>query len=251
MRYEAVLFDVGDTLISPRGSFGTTYARVLARHGLRRPPGDFEAALRAAWDELGRTLRPGTDRYTAFPGGERGYWLRLLQLALKRLAPELDEELADRALDPLRDAFREPEAWVVYDDVVPSLTSLIRRGVRLGVVSNWDSRLPALLDRLGLESLFEEITVSAVEGFEKPDPRIFAGALRRLGVPASRTLHVGDRPDLDRAGAESAGIDCRLIDRHGRLDLAHEALRDLYPLPEQLSDAARRSPRRRRPPTPR
>src|SRR5262245_9142061 len=47
VRYPFVLFDVGETLLAPRDSFATVYARVLAELGLVRSPDVFEMALRA------------------------------------------------------------------------------------------------------------------------------------------------------------------------------------------------------------
>ena len=88
-------------------------------------------------------------------------------------------------------------------------------GVRMGVVSNWDSRLPKLLDQLGLAPYFGTVVVSHLEGIEKPSPEIFLRAVARLhGVPET-TLHIGDVPELDEAGARAARIASVLIDRKG------------------------------------
>jgi FMN phosphatase YigB (HAD superfamily) len=50
---------------------------------------------------------------------------------------------------------------------------------------------------------------------EKPSAAIFERTLERLGVPASRTVHVGDSPREDYHGAASAGLTPLLIDRRG------------------------------------
>jgi len=193
-----------------------------------------ERGLRRCWQEVNRALEPGVDRYRAYPGGESEYWLRFVEGALRYTpgAPS-DPKLAARALGPLREAFMSPASWTVFDDVVPALAALREAGVRLGVVSNWDSRLPALLDALGLARWFETVVVSHLEGVEKPRPEIFRRALARLGARAEETLHVGDVPELDAAGAEAAGIACVLVDRRGRLE---GALPDLGALPALARD---------------
>jgi putative hydrolase of the HAD superfamily len=56
---------------------------------------------------------------------------------------------------------------------------------------------------------------SAVAGFEKPDPRIFALALESLGVPAARAVHVGDTIFADVEGARAAGVRPLHLDPHG------------------------------------
>lgn len=233
MRYPFVLFDVGETLVGPRESFGATYARVLAPLGIDRPAAAFETALRDTWKELDRTIPKGTDRYRFFDDGEEGYWRRFAHATLARVADEaLADALAGEAVARLRAAFLTASAWEVFPDVVPALSALRRDGARLAVVSNWDSRLPAILDLLGLSSFFEVITVSHLEGVEKPDAELFRRALTRLGAMPNQALHVGDMPDLDLAGASAAGIDALLVDRKGRLGQACTALPDLSSLPK-------------------
>ena len=233
LRFPIVLLDAGDTLIGPRESFGAGYRRVLLDLGVEAAAADLESGLRATWAGFNRTHTPGVDRYGAHPGGEEAYWLRFVEGTLAR-TPGLtaDPDLASRALVPLRDAFLDTQTWKVFDDVVPALAALRALGVRLAVVSNWDSRLPALLDALDLSPWFETLAVSHVEGVEKPSPELFLRALGRLGGRPEDALHVGDVPELDEVGARAAGVESVIVDRHRRLPEAHGALRDLSTIPE-------------------
>lgn len=232
MRYPFLLFDAGETLFAPREPFGATYARVLARLGLDLPTARLEEGIRASWRELDRQVPRGQDRYGWFPEGERGYWLEFARGAIERAAGRpISVELAGEVLEPLREAFRAPEAWRVFPDVVPALDALRSDGVRLGIVSNWDSRLPALLSRLGLAPRFDAVIVSRIVGVEKPSPRIFEIALREMGAPADSTLHVGDVPELDADGARAAGIDALLVDRQTRLGFRTDTIPDFSVLP--------------------
>jgi putative hydrolase of the HAD superfamily len=237
LRYPIVLFDAGDTLVTPRESFGAVYARVLGRLGVKLGASDLERALRACWADTNGALDPGTDRYASDRGGEAGYWLRFVEGTLARTpgAPS-DRAFAERALTPLREAFRDPGSWMVFPDVVPVLTELRDAGARLAVVSNWDSSLPALLDRLGLASWFDAIVVSHLEGVEKPRPALFLRAVERLDGTPGDALHVGDMPELDGAGATAAGIASVIVDRRSRLAEAHAALRDLSTVPGIVRD---------------
>ena len=233
LRHPIVLLDVGDTLIGPRESFGATYERVLADLGARAPAAALQRGLRACWADVNRNHEPGVDRYGMYAGGEDEYWLRFVEKTLA-LTPGLssDAGFAARALTPLRDAFRDPSAWRVFDDVVPALDALRGMGARLGVVSNWDSRLPELLGALGLSSRFDTVVVSHLEGVEKPSPELFLRAVGRLGGSPGQALHVGDAPELDDAGARAAGIASLIVDRRGRLSGEHGALTGLAMLPE-------------------
>jgi putative hydrolase of the HAD superfamily len=116
------------------------------------------------------------------------------------------------------------------------LAALRRAGARLAVVSNWDSSLPALLDRLHLTSWFDAIVVSHLEGMEKPRPELFLRAVARLNGTPGEALHVGDVPELDEAGARAAGIASVIVDRRARLGAERTALPDLSSLPAIARD---------------
>jgi putative hydrolase of the HAD superfamily len=232
VRYPVVLLDVGETLIAPRGSFGAVYAKVLDVLGVRIPDGALESALRETWAELDRLIPRGEDRYAWFPGGEREYWTRFTRNTLEKASgEEVEEPFVATVLAKLAEAFRAREVWRVYPDVRPALEALLDAGVRIGVVSNWDSNLPRLLDRLGLARYFEVVGVSHLEGVEKPAPELFRRVLDRMGAAAGEALHVGDVPELDIAGANAAGVDGLLVDRKGKLDPPHAAVADLGSLP--------------------
>ncbi len=237
LRYPLVLFDVGETLVSPRESFGAVYARVLATLGVRLQATDLESGLRRFWAEANRTIQPGVDRYGMYPGGESEYWLRFVKGTLARTprAPR-DPAFAARAIEPLRDAFRDPSSWLVFDDVVPALSALREAGAKLAIVSNWDSGLPLLLERLDLAAWFDAIVVSHLEGIEKPRPELFLRAVERLHGAPGDALHVGDVPELDGIGAEAAGIAYLIVDRRSRLTAARHTQRDLSAVPAIARD---------------
>ena len=100
------------------------------------------------------------------------------------------------------------------------LRRLRARGCRLGVISNWSADLPELLGTLGMGDAFDAVIASESVGVEKPDDRIFIEALARLGVGASRCVHVGDDPGCDVAPARRVGMIPVLVDpddRHPRV----------------------------------
>jgi putative hydrolase of the HAD superfamily len=103
----------------------------------------------------------------------------------------------------------------VYPEVVEVLRSLKENGFRLGVVSNWDYRLPVVLDDLGIGHFFDFVLTSAACGCEKPDTRIFQEALRRAQVAPEEAMHVGDSYERDVQGAQRAGIYAVLLRREG------------------------------------
>lgn len=65
-------------------------------------------------------------------------------------------------------------------------------GIKLAVVSNFDTRLRSILEELGLVDLFDCVVISAEVGAEKPNPVIFEKACSMLGVTAAQSLVLGD-----------------------------------------------------------
>ncbi len=219
----ALTFDVTGTLIhAPH--LGALYAEVLGRHGVAVEPREAARLVRQVWQELACRAEPGKDRFTAHPEGARGWWKRFLERICEHLeaappSPFAAAELFHR--------FASPEAWEVFPEVPGVLAALREAGLRLGVVSNWDTRLPGLLQRLGLASWFDTIVCSSAAGVEKPDSRIFLQAVAALRVSPDAALHVGDSRLEDVEGALAAGLRALHLDRvRGAGDL-----RDLSRLP--------------------
>jgi HAD superfamily hydrolase (TIGR01549 family) len=218
--YRAVLFDLFDTLVwfdrerLPQVSVNGRVIRSTAGrlHEAFRPyaPGvdlaQFVEALQWSWQEAER-LRGESHREVAAP--ER------LRLLIGRLG--LDASMLSPEAVPLLLAthMRELSKAVVFPPHHAPLLDRLRRRHRLAVVSNFDYTPTArgILERERIVHLFEEVVVSDEVGWRKPKPVIFETALRRLGVSAGEALYVGDRADLDVAGAQGVGMDAVWINR--------------------------------------
>jgi putative hydrolase of the HAD superfamily len=210
--YAAVTFDIGGTLLFSDPSPAEIYATHLSRHGRTVRPDEVGPVFALAWADMQRRTAPGRDRYSSVPGGERAWWGEFVRDVLERLDHDAPWETL---LDELYRAFSRDSVWRTYPHTLETLDALADAGVRLAVISNWDRRLPEILDGLDLTERFEVITVSSIVGVEKPASFIFDQTLDRLGVAAHCALHVGDSPLEDYRGAENAGLDAVLIDRGG------------------------------------
>jgi putative hydrolase of the HAD superfamily len=207
-----VLFDAGGTLFEVRGSVGEVYAAAARTFGHELDPRELDREFVRAFGAEGPLVFPGVG-----PGelaaAERGWWFRIVRQVLRGRMPEAQMK---SVFDSLYDLFRRPEVWHVFPDVPPALEWLRRAGHRLGVVSNFDSRLDDVLQSLGLADCFEHVVVSSRAGAAKPDPAIFRRALELFDAAPADALHVGDAPEEDVAGAGAAGIRAVLLDRRGR-----------------------------------
>ena len=229
----AVLFDAAGTLLHVTPSVGHVYADGAARHGVHVDPDAINAHFR---DEFRRRIAI-PDHVSPFHTSEEeeaAWWYALVEAVFESAGARFADGAFDAYFAELHKHFAWPGPWRIYDDVVPTLDALEARGIRKAVLSNWDSRLPLLLDRMGLASRFEFILTSAEVGWRKPDPRIFDAALARLGQPRKRVLHVGDSHEQDVLGAQRAGVTPIHLQRDGRTPSAGRAISSLADLPSQL-----------------
>jgi len=118
----------------------------------------------------------------------------------------------------------------VLDGTIEALDRLRSAGYRLGVVSNSDGRAEEGLEAAGLRGYFEVVIDSQLVGFEKPDPRIFEAALRRMALAPEEAIYVGDIYEVDVVGARRARMDVVLLD-----PLGNHAGRDV-PIAASLAD---------------
>ncbi len=93
------------------------------------------------------------------------------------------------------------------------LAAIKKKGKKLGIISNWDSRLFKLCEGLEFGKYFDFVLASAVFGAAKPSPRIFEEALKKAGVLPHEAVHIGDSLEDDIHGAKRIGIEAVLIDR--------------------------------------
>ena len=244
---DAVLFDLFDTLVlfqrdrlpeihvngrTMRSTAGLVHA-AFQPFAPEVSLADFAGALFWSWQEAER-IRGETHREVA--AQER------FGMIFQRLG--LDGATMAREALPvlLATHMRELSKAVVFPDHHHAVLRALRERHRLAVVSNFDYTPTArlVLEREGIADLFDEILVSDTVGWRKPAPRIFQEALTRMRLAPAQAVFVGDRPDLDVAGAKGVGMRAVWINREaealpeGAPAPDHE-IRDLQELPALLA----------------
>ena len=134
------------------------------------------------------------------------------------------------------------DAATLYEDTVPTLQHLRDTGFKLAIISNWDTPLDPLTERLGIAHYFDIIVAShdARVRSAKPDPHIFNYTLAAVGVSAAEAIHIGDTYEADIIGAKNVGIRPILIDRDNtQTGRWKETIQSLSELPKLLSVAER------------
>lgn len=179
-RVRAVSFDLGGTVVQlPRGR--PTTALVADVLGLPMP----EAR---AWMESGPKLRR----------------LSAAHLAAK-LAIEFNRPDTRRLLrDVLEAARRAAGAPALFDDAVPVLAELRRRGYLVVALSNAVGSSAPDRDPVYYRC-FDAVLPSYDTGVCKPDRQAFATVEQSVGLQPDQLVHVGDSVRVDVHGALDAG----------------------------------------------
>jgi len=245
MPIRAVLFDLGDTLVSyyqPQ-DFLPILRRSLdaCLQALGQDP--LNGAART--DLLHQALELNQERadLAVWPLEER---LRMLFDRHASLDAGLTERLMQQFLEPI---FATAQ---VSHDALPVLLGLRRRGIKTGIVSNTPWGSPGRvwrteLARHQLLTALDAVVFCQDVGWRKPHPTPFRRALEMIGVAPTDAAFVGDNPVWDVEGAESAGLLPILLGgRHplhmsGRAIIA-PALSDIPATVDQLNSTASTGP---------
>ena len=98
-------------------------------------------------------------------------------------------------------------ALVPYPHVNMTLVDLVKRGMKLAVVSDAPTREAWLrLCYLNFHHIFDAVVTFEDTGERKPSPAPFRRALELLRVEPHETIMVGDWPERDVVGAAQVGI---------------------------------------------
>jgi HAD superfamily hydrolase (TIGR01549 family) len=221
---QCAIFDFADTLavqVPSRLTVVTSFIEKVT--GLQIS----EASIARAYGTLDATMpyssikvRSASDREAFF----RSYNARLLLfLGVSHLVNPVS----------LFDAFSTQEMhWQLKPEAKDVLQCLRSLGWRVGVISNFDTRLEQLIqEKLGISHLVDYLFVSQREGLEKPDPNFFRLFCDRYCINIGKSFYVGDSFLLDYLPALQVGLRTLLLDEHRlyeHLPDGIHSLRDIF-----------------------
>ena len=203
MPFEAVLFDAAETLFTTRGSVGELYAEVAHRYGSTASDQAIQDAFVRQFQHSGPV---STD-------SEKDWWKRVVHRVFSDVGMVKN---FDQFFDDVYDQFRDSRGWRLFPETREVLEDLKNRGLRLGVISNFDSRVYTVMRSLDILSFFNAVTISSEVGYAKPHPGIFQAAGRALDTAADHILLVGDSLIDDVQAGALAGMTTVLIDRRNK-----------------------------------
>jgi putative hydrolase of the HAD superfamily len=210
-----VFFDAAETLFHVNGSVAEIYLRHAVPFGYQARPDSItliREAFRRAFHDAPPPVFAATEP-AQIKQSERLWWFDVVHNVFYRVGMF---DRFDEFFEHVFAVFADPAAWNLYPEVLPTLQELRSGGLELGIVSNFDTRLFAILRGLGLADLFDTVTISSLANAAKPSPRIFEVALEQHAVEPREALHVGDSVRDDVEGATKAGLAAVLLARDGK-----------------------------------
>ncbi len=206
---KAVFFDMYNTLICYNPPREESLAKSLKKFGFELTPKQLAVPVIAA-DEY--FYEENAKLALAKRGDEekRNLWAQYEAVFLQEAGITPTKELISNMLIEMKNFKYE---MVLYDDVIPTLTTIKERGLITGLVSNVDKDISSMLENLELKALLDIIVTSQEAGFTKPHPEIFEAAADKAGIKAEEALFIGDQYKVDVLGSMNAGMSGVLLDR--------------------------------------
>ncbi len=203
----AVFFDAVGTLIHPEPSATETYTAVGQAFGSRLEQAAIQKRFHTAFrrqEEADRDHGYRTDHAREV-------------LRWRTIVGEVLDDVTDReaCFQELFEHFAKPAAWRCAAEAGTVLRELAGRGYRLGLASNFDERLHAVIDGLPELTDIDLRVVSSEVGWRKPHARFYQQVVKAAACPPEQILLVGDDRVNDYDGAIAAGLTAILYDPRG------------------------------------
>jgi putative hydrolase of the HAD superfamily len=209
---KVIFLDAVGTLFGVKGSVGEVYSAIAHRFGVDIP----STALQKAFVKHFKAASPMVEREIPTEkllDHEYQWWETIAQGTFQEVGFYNQFGNFSAFFVQLYDHFATADPWYVYPDVLLALEEWRSRGIELGIISNFDSRLKSVLEALNLKDYFQSVTISSEVGAAKPEPQIFQVALGKHECPPQSAWHIGDSSTEDYEGAKAVGMQAYLIRR--------------------------------------
>ncbi|CAH1155752.1 unnamed protein product [Phaedon cochleariae] len=213
-RLRLITFDVTNTLLKFRSNPGQQYGEIGATYGIICDNNNLSANFKAHWRKMSKE-HPNFGLLTGL--GWEKWWTMVVKGTFKDSNFNLEEQKLDAVALHLIEAYKTSACWQQCYGAIGLLSYIRSKGIRMGIVSNFDPRLNITLENMKLRHYFQSVITSYEVGVEKPDPRIFEEAMyhsKIKNLKPDECLHVGDEIFFDYNGAKSSGWHAALIDNN-------------------------------------
>ena len=217
MAIRAVVFDLGDTLVTQEPLVGSVSNRLgaaavaaIMRAFAETPPTAGQLA-----ESLGEALHDAVaEAYRtecALPD---------VRQIFREVFDRFDWEPTAELLDLMLPAYFKPwfDAMTADEQAAPVLSLLRTAGLSTGLIANLiygDELLRARLSKLRILNQLDTLVLSTETGWFKPHPAAFREAQQRLGITADEGLMVGDDWEFDVQAPQRMGMRAIWLRRDG------------------------------------
>lgn len=198
-----VFFDAVGTVLHPYPSVSEIYRQVGLKFGSKLPLEQLRLRVRRAFaqqEELDKELAWATSETR-----ERNRWKTIVAESLPDVSHPVD------CFEELYRFFAERPAWQLDSRVVEWVGLLDRQGIRMGLASNFDHRLRALIELFPELKRFAPVLISSEIGWRKPSASFYHQVIHQSGVTAQEILFVGDHPEFDVERPKKHGMSAVLV----------------------------------------
>ncbi|WP_309738632.1 HAD-IA family hydrolase [Chamaesiphon sp. OTE_20_metabat_361] len=207
-----ICLDAFGTLFGVRGSVGHIYSEIAGKYGVKCLPDLLNKYFYSAFQNSTPCIFPGVPT-SDIPAHEYQWWREINRQTFTAVGAIEQFEDFDLFFQDLYRYFATAAAWEIYPDVIPALSQWQQSGVKLAIISNFDSRLHTVLEVLELAPYFSTVTISTEVSAAKPQLEIFTAALAKHRCPPQSAWHIGDSLEDDYLGAGKAGLTAIWLNR--------------------------------------
>lgn len=206
-RLEAILFDMGGTLIEFENSPWDVLNQRCAQRGY-----DFlkkQNLIKIGYEDFVYTLSKEFEkRWTACQKTLQEVDFEKVVFSLFK---KLDLNLTDENRKDFMTRYYQPvtDQITLIQGAVEAVRFFREKNLKVGLLSNtiFPKRFHLEeLERFGLNRYLDATIFSSEVGFKKPHPQIFTAAIEILGISADFVAFVGDKLEDDIGGAQKIGM---------------------------------------------
>ncbi|GAI87566.1 unnamed protein product [marine sediment metagenome] len=191
MKYEAVIFDLGGTLV--HNSYWSEGDNALRRMAsvLAVPPDDFVTSWHATFEE----------RMTGI--------FQSYQACIRHICQQLGVDVQDDQIESaarIRSDYTKREITTTQEGAIEVLSYLKLNGYKTGLISDCSAETPTIWKSTPLAPLINVAVFSCEVGLKKPDPRIYQIAIEKLAISPEKCIYIADGIGQELLSASQLGM---------------------------------------------
>lgn len=228
-RFKLITFDCTNTLFYFKSPPEVQYLRTAVAHGIGEESFDkdlMKLNFRKCFKELNQK-HPNFGRNTI---SHHKWWEQLVvNVLVQSSRVVLERQTLVQIASKLIQQFSTRECWGKFDKSNELITALKAAGKTVGVISNFDPRLHAILRDMEVPQL-DFVVTSYEAGVEKPKAEIFQRAIEASGraINPNEAIHIGNEMQKDFEGAKSAGWSAILINSEAKMEPSFKDIQEFW-----------------------